>query len=165
MKEIKAAEWGVNPFTAIGNDWMLIAAASDGATNAMTASWGGMGVLWGADVVFVFVRQSRYTKQFIDASATFSLSFFPGSMRRVLSYMGTVSGRDEDKIAKAGLHVAMDGDTPWFEEAHTVVLCSKWSRHPVSLDLLPPDVRSRYYADGDRHDMYVGRIGKILVNR
>ena len=36
-----------DPFTKIGNDWMLITAKHDDKINAMTASWGGVGVLWG----------------------------------------------------------------------------------------------------------------------
>ncbi len=109
MKEIKAADWKVNPFTAIGKDWMLITATKDGMTNTMTASWGGMGVIWGSDVVCVFIRQSRYTKEFIEGSDSFSLTFFPENQRKNMAYIGSTSGRDEDKIVKAGLHVVMDG--------------------------------------------------------
>ncbi len=163
MKEIKAAEWKANPFTAIGKEWMLITATKDGVTNTMTASWGGMGVMWGSDVVYVFIRQSRYTKEFIEGSDSFSLTFFPESQRKNMAYIGSTSGRDEDKIAKTGLHVVMDGDTPYFEEAHTAVLCTKWSKHPIKMDDMPEDVRERWYGDGDWHDMYIGRIEKILV--
>ncbi|MGI6231358.1 MAG: flavin reductase family protein [Prevotella sp.] len=165
MKEITAAEWKVNPFTAIGKDWMLIAATKDGKTNMMTASWGGMGVLWGADVVFVFIRQSRFTKEFIEGSDKFSLTFFAPEYRKTMAYIGSHSGRDEDKIAKTGLHVVTDEETPYFEEAHTAVLCTKWSKHPIRMEDMPEDVRQRWYADGDYHDMYIGRIEKILVKQ
>ncbi len=163
MKEISAKELAYNPFEAIGKQWMLITAARDGKVNTMTASWGGMGVLWGSDVVYIFVRQSRYTKEFIDASATFSITFYPASERKVLSYFGSTSGRDEDKIGKAGYHVVMSGETPYFEEAETAIICTKLSRHPIHLEDMPEDIRQKWYADGDYHDMYVGRIDKILV--
>ena len=39
----------------------------------MTVSWGGTGVLWGKNVVFIFIRESRYTKDFIDNGEFFSL--------------------------------------------------------------------------------------------
>ena len=67
--------FNLNPFEAIGKKWMLISAKDGDKVNTMTASWGGMGVIWGEDVVYIFVRQSRYTKEFIDNSAYFSLSF------------------------------------------------------------------------------------------
>ena len=41
----------------------------------MTASWGGLGTVE-KNVAFIVVRPQRYTKEFIDASSTFSLSFF-----------------------------------------------------------------------------------------
>lgn len=33
-------------FTMIGKEWMLVTAEKDGRVNTMTASWGGMGILW-----------------------------------------------------------------------------------------------------------------------
>lgn len=163
MKEITIKEWGVNPFTAIGKEWMLITAAKDGKVNTMTASWGGMGVIWGADVVYVFIRQSRFTKEFIDAADTFSLTFFPRNAQKALAYLGSHSGRDEDKIGKVGFHVVFNNGTPYFEEAQTTVICTKWSKHPIKLEDMPADVREKWYADNDYHDMYIGRIEKVLV--
>lgn len=37
----------MNPFTKIGKEWMLITAGDEKKANTMTASWGGVGVLWG----------------------------------------------------------------------------------------------------------------------
>ena len=53
---IKAEELGKNVFNMIGNEWMLVCAEAGGKSNAMTASWGGMGVLWRKNVAYVFVR-------------------------------------------------------------------------------------------------------------
>lgn len=36
----------LNPFHKIGKEWMLITAGNEDAANTMTASWGGVGVLW-----------------------------------------------------------------------------------------------------------------------
>ena len=44
-----------NACRMIGKDWMLVCAGD----NAMTASWGGMGVLWNKPVAFVFIRPQR----------------------------------------------------------------------------------------------------------
>lgn len=94
-----------SPFQMIGKDWMLITAEKEGKVNTMTASWGGMGVLWRRNVVFVFVRHSRHTYGFLEAADGFSCTFYPEQYRQALSYCGTVSGRDEDKIAHCGFTV------------------------------------------------------------
>ena len=93
------------PFEMIGKDWMLITAQKDGKVNTMTASWGGMGVIWNKNVAFVFIRPSRYTKEFVDNTDSFSLSFFGEEYKDKLTYLGRTSGRDENKIEKAGLTV------------------------------------------------------------
>jgi hypothetical protein len=43
--EIKPEELNKSAFQMIGNDWMLITAESN-KVSSMTASWGGLGVMW-----------------------------------------------------------------------------------------------------------------------
>lgn len=69
-------EMRINPFKEIGSGWALVTAGTKNGANMMTVSWGAVGVMWGKNVVFVFVRGSRYTKEFLDSCDTFSLSFF-----------------------------------------------------------------------------------------
>ena len=98
----------INPFTKIGTEWMAVTAGDKDKVNTMTASWGTIGVLWGKNIVTIYVRDSRYTKEFIDAKDTFSLTFFDVSDKEnklALKYFGAVSGRDEDKISNAKMHV------------------------------------------------------------
>ena len=70
FKEVKAEELQFNPFTKIGKEWMLITAGTEEKCNTMTASWGGVGVIWGKDVVTAYIRPQRYTKEFVDANDT-----------------------------------------------------------------------------------------------
>lgn len=121
FKEIKPEELQKNPFQMIGKEWLLVTAEKDGKANTMTASWGGVGVMWGRNVAFIVIRPQRYTKEFIDASDKLSLSVLDEEYRKTLSYLGSVSGRDEDKIAKSGLTVAHTDDVPYFAEANTVI--------------------------------------------
>ena len=44
--EIKAEELKDNPFDLIGKQWMLITAGNEEKCNTMTASWGGVGIMW-----------------------------------------------------------------------------------------------------------------------
>ena len=163
--EVPAREFSFQPFSRIGKDWMLIAAERAGRVNAMTASWGGVGTVWGKDAAFIFVRKSRFTKEFIDAADTFSLTFFDRpEYAEMLSFMGRVSGRDGDKIARAALTVLHGDGTPYFAEANTVMLCRKLCCLPVSGGAFcDPSMDARWYADHDYHDMYIGEVTQILV--
>lgn len=161
-KEIK--EFSCKPFDMIENVWMLITAEKEGKVNTMTASWGGMGVIWNHNVAYIFVRQSRFTKEFIDGSDTFSLTFLnPEKYRKAMAYIGSVSGRDEDKIAKTGLTVKHEDGIPYFEDADTVFLCRKLSKHFLAPEgMIDAEILPKWYADLDYHNMYVGEIKKIL---
>ena len=75
-KKIDINEIVLNPFKTIGKDWLLISDLKDGVTNTMTASWGGIGVIWNKNVVTVYIRPQRYTREFVDNSDYFSLTFF-----------------------------------------------------------------------------------------
>ena len=63
FKEIKPEELQKNPFQMIGKEWSLVTAEKDGKANTMTASWGGVGVMWGRNVAFIVIRPQRYTKR------------------------------------------------------------------------------------------------------
>lgn len=165
MKEIKAEQLKHNVFEAIGKQWALVAASADGKTNAMTASWGGMGVMWNKNVVFLFIRPQRYTKTFVDKSSTLSLSFFSEDYRDMLTYMGKVSGRDEDKIAKAGLTLSDGYGAPVFKEAELTFVCKKLYSSVLSADgFYDKKIIPQCYSDKDYHEVYVAEIEKILVN-
>ena len=64
--EIDVKNPELNPFTKIGKEWMLITAGNEDNFNTMTASWGGLGVLWNKNVAFTFIRPSRYTHEFTE---------------------------------------------------------------------------------------------------
>ena len=54
----------------------------------------------------------------------FTLSFFDDKHKE-LSYLGTKSGKDEDKISKVNFHIEMVDGNPTFEEAKEVFICKK----------------------------------------
>ena len=123
FQKVDFDQFEVNPFDKIGKDWMLVTAGNEEKANTMTASWGGMGVMWGKNVVFVFIRDSRFTKEFIDREGRFSLSFPSEEYRKDMKFLGTVSGRDEDKIKEAGVHVAYHDGVPYIDEGKEILLC------------------------------------------
>ena len=163
--DIAPAALSGNPFQRIGKDWMLVTAEKeDGSVNTMTASWGGLGIMWNKPVAFVVIRPQRYTKEFVDVSGRLSLTFFGEEYRKMLGYMGTVSGRDEDKIAVQGLTVAHERQTPYFEEADTVMITRVLFAQPYQEEsFLDAEVREKMYPSKDYHTLYICEIEKILV--
>ena len=160
--EISVTDLHDNVFTEIGERWMLISAEKDGVTNTMTASWGGFGILWNQPVAYIFVRPQRHTKVFLEAASHFSLTFFDETQRKQLSYLGTVSGKDTDKIKDVGYHVCHEEAAPYFEEAQRVLICQKLYHQDLSPDGFLDAECKKHYPQNDYHPLYVGKIVKVL---
>ena len=140
LKKVEPKELDFNVFSAIGDQWMLITAGDKEDCNTMTASWGGLGILWGSPIAIAYIRPQRYTKEFVDREEYFTLSFFGPEYRPQLALCGSKSGRDVDKVAECGFTVAR-----------------------MNPSYIPEDVREKWYPGGDYHTMYIGEIVEALV--
>ncbi|MEG1528640.1 MAG: flavin reductase [Clostridia bacterium] len=166
FKQVEIEQFNKNPFVAIGQEWMLITASHNGKINTMTASWGGLGVLWNKNVAFIVIRPTRYTKQFVDNSSTFSLSFFDQKYKDQLGYLGSVSGKDVDKIKISKLETCDKDATPYFTQANTVLLCQKlYAQEFTPQSFVDDKLCKEIYKNNDYHTLYVGEITKILVKQ
>src|SRR5512145_2101754 len=116
FSEIKPDQLTDNPFKLINSDWMLITAGTKEKFNTMTASWGGLGVLWERKVGYIFIRPNRFTYEFVEAAPLFTLSFLNETHRKALQYCGTHSGRNTDKMKGAGLTPVHDNGLVYFTE-------------------------------------------------
>lgn len=150
-----------NVFQLIGNEWMLITAGTMDRWNTMTASWGGLGVLWSKNVSFCFVRDSRYTYEFMNEASTYSLSFYPPAYKDALKYCGSHSGRDVDKAAETGLvPVELEG-TVAFQQARLVLVCTKIYQQDIDpANFIDPGIEASY-PNKDYHRVYVGEIRTV----
>ena len=163
FKEISPEVLRKNPFQLIGKDWMLITAGDENKVNTMTASWGGLGVMFGKNVAYILVRPQRYTKEFLDREDTFSLSFLDKSYRKTLNYLGSVTGRMEDKVEKSGLTLAWSDDTPYFGESTNVILCKKLFVQQLHGDgILDPKLKKTWYPNEDYHFLYIAEVTKVM---
>ena len=158
MHKINIAEMSFNPFDLISKQWMLISAGTEEKWNTMTASWGALGVVWGKPSATCYIRQSRYTKEFIDNSEYYTLTFLQDGHRDALSLMGSKSGRDMDKMHGSGLTPTFIDGQPTFEEASLVLVCRKRGVTDIALSDMDGEVVSKWYGDGDCHTMYIGEI-------
>ena len=164
MKEIPVSELMLNPMTKISDEWMLITAGcEERGYNTMTASLGHLGSLWGKHTSCIYIRPQRYTKEFADREELYTLSFFPGYMKE-LGYLGTKSGRDEDKVANVGFTPVFGDGYTYFKEANLVLVCRKLYRAPILEEcFVDKTVVDKCYPERDFHDVYVGEIVKVLV--
>lgn len=165
LKEIDIKTLQKNPFAMIGDEWMLITAEKDGKINTMTASWGGVGIMWGKTVATAYIRPQRYTKEFVDAGNLFTLTFFGGAHKKDMGYLGSVSGLQEpDKIEKTNLHPAVIGGQPTFEEASLVLVCRKMYVQEMKPECFVSDEEiEKWYPNRDFHVMYMAEIVKAYA--
>ena len=158
FEQVNLTDLPLNPFAAIGRDWMLVTAGDEGKANTMTASWGGMGVLWGQEVAFVFIRPQRYTKEFVDAKGKFSLCFFDG-YKKEMGLLGSVSGRDRDKIAETGMQLTYLDGVPVFAEARLALLAKTLYTDDIKPEkFFTEEICKQWYAEQDYHTVYVAKI-------
>lgn len=163
FKEINPQELQSNPFKLIGKDWMLVTAGNKEKYNTMTASWGGVGVLWNKNVAFTFIRPQRYTFEFLEQGEYFTLAFFDEEYKKVLSYCGSKSGRDVDKAKETGLTPVFDQAAPYFQQAKLVLVCKKLYGQFLTPESIIEPVLNESYPNKDYHKMYVSEIEKVFV--
>lgn len=162
FKIINENQLDCNIFDLISKKWFLITAKKpDGSFNTMTASWGGMGVLWNKNVFFCFVRPQRYTHEFTESSDEITLSVLGNDFRSAYSVCGKKSGRDCDKIAEAGLTPVTDGNFVYFEQADLVICGKKLYTDTFKESGFINIDPSEFYKE-DFHTVYVCEIKSIL---
>ncbi len=163
MQENNLETLSLNPFAKIGHEWMLITAGNESAHNTMTASWGGLGVLWGRNAATVYIRPQRYTLSFVEREPFFSLSFFSEDYRSALNLCGSMSGREHNKPKEAGLTPFFGEKAPYYQEASLVLVCKKLYSQDLREDLfIDRGILDTMYPQRDFHRMFIGEIVKAM---
>ncbi len=144
---------------------MLVTAGNGDKVNTGAATFGGVGYLWNRRVVYIFLRGKRFTREYVEASGEFSISFINNQeYRGAIKYIEAVSGRDEDKIAGARLNVNYYEGIPFIDEADTVITAKLLYGKEFSKDgIVEKGIIEEFYKDDEFHMVYVGEIQKILV--
>ena len=170
MTLVNPKDFSENVFKMFDDSWCLIASYDEKHVplpyNAMTASWGGMGVLWNKNVFFCFVRPQRYTKEFIDNSEYISLSFFDEDKKKALTYCGRNSGRDGDKLKESGfIPIITDKGVVEFEDAKVTVIGKKlFAADMKEADFIDKALIEKNYPNNDFHTVYVCEIEELKVS-
>ena len=150
---------------------ILLTTKADGKVNTMTIGWGHIGIEWGKSIFVAYVRESRYTKQMLEANGEFTVNVLMGSIDgKILGYCGTKSGRDTDKIADLGLTLEAPEviSVPGIQELPLTLECKVIYKQKQDLSAIPENILTRYYpADEtgyqDYHYAYYGEIVSAYI--
>jgi flavin reductase (DIM6/NTAB) family NADH-FMN oxidoreductase RutF len=133
--------------------------------NPMTIGWGTIGHIWGKPIFIVMVRPSRFTFSLMESSSEFTVNLLSDKFARQLSFCGTKSGRNVDKIKECsftlqhGIHLA----TPYIMQSFIHFECRIMHRHDLLPETLDKGILKRYYPEGDFHKVYYGEIAGVFM--
>ena len=146
---------------------ILLTTKVEDEVNTMTIGWGKIGIEWNRPIFIAYVRETRYMKQILEDCGEFTVNIPYGEVdSKILSYCGTKSGRDTDKISDMGLTlVASDVvDVPGIQQLPLTLECKVIYKQKQDLNCLPDAVLDRFYPvmeeDGfqDCHIAFYGEI-------
>lgn len=147
---------------------ILLTSAAGEQINTMTIGWGKLGIEWNRPVFIAYVRESRYTKQLLEKNREFTVNIsFGDHDPRVLSYCGTKSGRDTDKIRDMGLNLIASDiiSVPGIQEFPLTLECRVMYQQKQNVHALPDAVIERFYPnEGDANcpDSHIAYYGEIV---
>lgn len=149
-----------NAIKAIGDEWMLITVddKEKGRANAMTASWGAMGVLWNRPVCICFVRPERYTYSLLTKEKELSIAFLGSDRRDALAICGRESGRDTDKLEKCNLSIEYLNGVPMIREASVLISCRVLYEDDLKETAFLDKTLLSNYASAGYHRMFICEI-------
>lgn len=169
--KIEPSEIPDNVMQLIGQEWMLVTAGKKDSFNTMTASWGGLTYVWERPASIIYIRDTRYTYQFLQKEDSFTLSFFPEEYRGALRICGTKSGRDTDKVKESGLTPI---ETPTglisFTQARMIIECKKMLVQELDYNNLTEPYKKKiieesYTGETSKHQLFISEITNVWVKK
>ena len=169
---IKAKDIKENPIRLFGDDWAVVAAGDREDFNELTVSWGALGDAWwdNMPIAIIFVSATRYTQKYLEANDTFSINVFPREFRKAVAYIGSQSGKNEDKVAATGLKVDFtESSTPIFPEARLIIECRKVYSHDLDREKFSESLIGNYaqkkFEGVVPHTVYFGEIINCWIKK
>jgi flavin reductase (DIM6/NTAB) family NADH-FMN oxidoreductase RutF len=161
-QEIPPSHLRVPVYRSWNDEWFLLTCGdhSAGRFNTMTVGWGGLGCMWKRPMVMVVVRPQRYTFEFMEEYPDFTICHFPSGNSQTLTYCGSHSGRDVNKIDECGLSLIASSrvEAPGFEEADLILECSKMYFDDFKPEHFLAGFIEENYPAKDYHRLYLGEI-------
>jgi flavin reductase (DIM6/NTAB) family NADH-FMN oxidoreductase RutF len=124
FKQISPDELCDNVFTLVGKVFPVITAGKENLYNSMTASGGGLGMLFKKPTTWCILRADRYTLELIQKEQTYTMSYFPTEYSEQVLFLGSKSGRDSEKMKEVKLtSVQTPSRDMSFKEARLIIEC------------------------------------------
>lgn len=150
----------INDLNDIIEKGALLTAGNLTNHNTMTIGWACEGKLWNKKVLIVFVKQNRYTYEFMENNDYFTVSFYDDKYKNdVIITYGTKSGKniDKDSISKL-TPIEVEYNCTSYKEASKTIICKKIYASEFNKQIIPSDIVEKYYLNEPVHTMYIGEI-------
>lgn len=162
LQPIDPYELTIRPHYLFDRQTLLLTAGdfTTGDFNCMTIGWGAIGTMWNHPFVQIVVRPHRYTYLFTEKYPDFTVTAFPKEYKKDLAYLGTRSGRDENKLLKTNLTPVASHAvaSPSYAQAELSIECRKVYAQDFDPDhFIDPSIHERYPLK-DYHRVYYGEI-------
>lgn len=171
FKQISPEEISDNVFTLVGKVFPVITAGTKDHYNSMTASGGGLGLLFKKPTTWSLLRADRYTLELIQKEQTYTLSYFSDEYKEQILFLGSKSGRDSDKMKEVELtHIQTPYGNTSFIEARLIIECKLTQITTPSLDDFHSqeaiDYISEAYKEANDYRKYVfGEITHVWLKK
>ena len=124
FKEISPEDISDDIFTLVGKIYPVITVINENKYNSMTASGGGMGLLFKKPSTWCVFPTGRYTLELIQKEKAYTLSYFPDEYKEQVLFLGSKSGRDSAKMTEVKLvGIQTPSGNMSFMEARLVIEC------------------------------------------
>lgn len=124
FKQILPEEMHENVFTLVGKDFFAITAGKKDHYNSMIGSGGGFGMLFKKPTTWCLLRADRYTLEMIEKEQAYTLSYFPNEYKEQMLFLGSKSGRDNQKMQEVELtSIQTPSENISFKEARLIFEC------------------------------------------
>ena len=172
FKEITPEEITDNIFTLTGKIFPVVTVGTKTNYNSMTASGGGMGLLFRKPTTMLIFPTKRYTLELIEKEQKYTIAYFPDEYKKQVMFLGSKSGRDSNKMQEVELtSLELPSKNMAFEEARLIIECQLMQ---ITMPVFPNDFYSQEaidymsepYQDLGEHRKYVfGEITHIWIKR
>ncbi len=160
--EIESNEIDINMLNTFKSG-VLVLAGDEKQSNALCVTNALVGRMWDKDVILIAVKPLRYTKEFIDINETFSVNFFSPEYQKEIDYIGSVSGRDANKMSRSSLERNTYRGTPYYSDADTILFCRKLFAEEIKeSSFIDKNLLFKHYLFKDFHTFFIAEVFKVF---
>jgi len=172
FEQISPEDISDNVFTLVGKIFPVVTVGNEENYNSMTASGGGMVMLFRKPATMLIFPLNRYTLELIQKEQRYTMSYFPDEYKEQVMFLGSKSGRDTQKMKEVEFTaIRTPSGNISFQEARLIVECKLMQ---ITTPVFPDDFYSQEavdymnepYKDIGEHRRYVfGEITHVWAKR